>query len=113
MGDRPPVEVELGLDCRYAWQSHELTVGAAPDFHAEHRRINGHERAGSPVEVVAVRARASCPSGVDVLDLPVPGGRSGAPGPSGLAEADCTVWVPEGWRAVVGEAGALVLERRP
>jgi N-methylhydantoinase A/oxoprolinase/acetone carboxylase beta subunit len=106
-------DAETFLDCRYPGQSHELTVTGPGAFHAEHRRVNGHERAGSAVEVVAVRARASLASGTDVLDLPVPSDRTGAPGPCVLAEPDCTIWVPEGWEAVVGQAGALVLGRRP
>jgi N-methylhydantoinase A/oxoprolinase/acetone carboxylase beta subunit len=104
-------EVATFLDCRYPGQSHELTVATVDDFAAEHRRVNGHERPGSPVEVVAVRARASTPSSVSVLDLPVPAGRSGVVGPTIVAEADCTIWVPSGWRGRVGSAGALVLER--
>jgi N-methylhydantoinase A/oxoprolinase/acetone carboxylase beta subunit len=103
--------VEVAYDCRYAGQSHELTVASLGDFEAAHLRINGHVRAGQPVEVVAVRARASLASPVDVLDLPpVPDRRSGA-GPMVIAEADCTVWVPAGWRAAMGAAGALVLRR--
>lgn len=108
------------VDCRYQGQSHELTVPSVEAFGAEHRRVNGHERPGSPVEVVAVRARASVPSPVSVLDLPVPPERSGGVGaaggpavvgPSVVAEPDCTIWVAEGWRGRVGEAGALILER--
>ena len=109
----PGAAIETVLDCRYPGQSHELTVATVDDFHAEHLRVNGHERAGPPVEVVAVRGRATIASAVDVLDLPLPGGRTGAPGPCVLAEPDCTVWVPAGWEAAVGRAGALVLERRP
>jgi len=32
-------------------------------------------------------------------------------GPAVIAEADCTIWVPAGWRADPGTAGALVLTR--
>jgi hypothetical protein len=80
-------------------------------FAAEHERVNGHDRPGSPVEVVALRARASIPSPVSVLDLPIPGGRTGAVGPTVLAEPDCTIWLPDGWTATVGEVGALILRR--
>ena len=62
--------VTTGLDCRYAGQSHELTVPSIDAFGAEHLRRNGHERPGDVVEVVALRARASIPSPVSVLDLP-------------------------------------------
>jgi N-methylhydantoinase A/oxoprolinase/acetone carboxylase beta subunit len=104
--------VDTLVDCRYPGQSHELTVPEVAAFAAEHRRVNGHERPGSPVDVVALRARASWPSSVSVLDLPVPGGRSGAVGPAVIAEPDCTIWLAEGWSAMVGEAGALVLRRQ-
>jgi N-methylhydantoinase A/oxoprolinase/acetone carboxylase beta subunit len=98
------------VDCRYAGQSHELTVASVGAFGAEHRRRNGHERPGDVVEVVALRARASVPSPVSVLDLPAPERETGA-GPCVLAEPDCTIWVPPGWRAGLGAAGALVLRR--
>jgi N-methylhydantoinase A/oxoprolinase/acetone carboxylase beta subunit len=107
-------DVQTFLDCRYPGQSHELTVPSVDGFGAEHRRVNGHERAGAPVEVVAVRARAELASAVGVLDLPVPPHRdrpSPVVGPAVIAEPDCTIWVPEGWRADPGEAGALVLRR--
>jgi N-methylhydantoinase A/oxoprolinase/acetone carboxylase beta subunit len=98
------------LDVRYAGQSHELSVGSVDAFHDEHRRRNGYARPGAPIEVVAVRARASLASPVDVLDLP-PVDRRRAWGPAVLSEPDCTIWVPEGWEADPGEAGALVLRR--
>jgi N-methylhydantoinase A/oxoprolinase/acetone carboxylase beta subunit len=103
--------VEVAYDCRYAGQSHELTVASVDAFEAEHLRVNGHVRAGQPVEVVAVRARASVASPVMVLDLPVASNRRGGAGPMVIAEADCTIWVPEGWTASMGQAGALVLRR--
>ena len=40
------VTVTTGFDCRYAGQSHELTVPSIDDFGAEHLRRNGHERPG-------------------------------------------------------------------
>jgi N-methylhydantoinase A/oxoprolinase/acetone carboxylase beta subunit len=103
--------VETLLDCRYPGQSYELTVPEVGDFGAEHQRVNGHDRPGSPVEVVALRARASVASPVSVLDLPVDDSRSPATGPTVLDEPDCTIWLPDGWRATVGEVGALLLRR--
>jgi N-methylhydantoinase A/oxoprolinase/acetone carboxylase beta subunit len=106
--------IETLLDCRYPGQAHEITVADVDEFGAAHERINGHERPGSPVEVVAVRARAWADSPVHVLDLPAPAHRTSpdpVEGPAVVAEPDCTIWVPEGWRAVAGEAGALVLRR--
>jgi N-methylhydantoinase A/oxoprolinase/acetone carboxylase beta subunit len=98
------------LDVRYVGQSHELTVATLEDFHAEHERRNGYARRDAPTEVVALRARAAIESSLDVTSLPSVA-RAGAVGPAVIAEADCTIWVPEGWRADVGEAGALVLHR--
>ena len=57
-----------------------------------------------------MRARAWVDSPVGVNDLPVPD-RRGAHGPAVIAEDDCTIWVPEGWSAEPGAAGALVLRR--
>ena len=56
-----PAEVETFLDCRYAGQSHELTVAEIDEFPAEHARRNGYARPGIPIEVVALRARAAVP----------------------------------------------------
>jgi N-methylhydantoinase A/oxoprolinase/acetone carboxylase beta subunit len=102
--------VETAVDCRYVGQSHELTVARPEDFPAEHERRNGHARPGAPVEVIAVRARASMPSPIDVTDLP-PVQRGRVVGPAVVAEPDCTVWVPEGWRAEPGPLGAWIIER--
>jgi N-methylhydantoinase A/oxoprolinase/acetone carboxylase beta subunit len=104
------VEVETFVDCRYAGQSHELTVDDVAAFHHEHQRRNGYARADAPVEVTAIRARARRPSPVRSADLP-PVERSAAVGPTVIAEPDCTIWVPPGWRADPGAAGALVLTR--
>jgi N-methylhydantoinase A/oxoprolinase/acetone carboxylase beta subunit len=109
-GEVPVVQLDATFDCRYAGQSHELNVRSPLRFHREHRLRNGYERRDHPVEVVAVRARAWVESPVRMADLPTPE-RSGAVGPAVIAEPDCTIWVPEGWVAEVGAAGALVLRR--
>ena len=101
---------ELALDCRYEGQSHEIRVPSVDAFHAEHERRNGYGRPGTPVEVVALRATASVAAPVDVADLPV-AERAAADGPAVIAEPDCTIWVPAGWRADPGAAGALLLTR--
>jgi N-methylhydantoinase A/oxoprolinase/acetone carboxylase beta subunit len=106
----PIVHLDATFDCRYAGQSHELNVRHPRRFHREHRLRNGYERPDHPVEVVAVRARAWIDSPVRPSDLPTPE-RRGAHGPAVIAEADCTIWVPEGWTAEPGAAGALVLRR--
>jgi N-methylhydantoinase A/oxoprolinase/acetone carboxylase beta subunit len=106
-----PVEtLELALDCRYAGQSHELTVPSVAAFAAEHERRNGYVRDGHPVEVVALRAAAIGRAPGAVTDLPAVV-REEAIGPNVISEDDCTIWVPEGWQAEMGEAGALLLQR--
>ncbi len=101
-------EVTTSVDCRYAGQSHELTVATVDDFAAEHARRNGYARPGAPIEVVALRASATTPAAVRVGDLP-PVDRRPARGPCVIAEPDCTIWIPEGWSADVGPDGSYVL----
>jgi N-methylhydantoinase A/oxoprolinase/acetone carboxylase beta subunit len=107
----PGVETMTSIYCRYAGQSHELTVGAVGDFPAEHERRNGYARPATPIEVVALRATARRASPVGQSGLPVPPGRVPAVGPAVLVERDCTVWIPAGWRADVHESGAWVVSR--
>ncbi|HVF74511.1 MAG TPA: hydantoinase/oxoprolinase family protein [Acidimicrobiales bacterium] len=111
--DGTHVEVELAVDCRYAGQSHELTVPTVGEFEDEHRRRNGFVRQGAAIEVVALRASARVASPVDIDKLGPPEGmaRRGAVGPTVLAEPDCTVWLPEGWTAEVGGGGSWILRR--
>ncbi len=104
------VAVRTALDCRYAGQSHEITVTSVDDFHAEHERRNGYARADALVEVVALRATARASSSVDVERLPFTS-RGAVVGPAVVREPDCTIWVPNGWRGVPGAMGALVLRR--
>ncbi|HEX4901853.1 MAG TPA: hydantoinase/oxoprolinase family protein, partial [Acidimicrobiales bacterium] len=106
--------VMTSMDCRYAGQSHELTVGHVEGFHMEHQLRNGFARPDAPVEVVAVRATLTQPPVLDVADLPVPAHRASFEaivGPTVIAEPDCTIWLAEGWRAEAGPTGALVLRR--
>jgi N-methylhydantoinase A/oxoprolinase/acetone carboxylase beta subunit len=105
------VEWGTRLDCRYAGQSHELTVDSVDDFHALHARRNGYARPHHPVEVIALRARAALPSPIAATDLPAPA-RHRIDGPAALAEPDCTTWIPPGWRAEPAAAGALLIRRR-
>jgi N-methylhydantoinase A/oxoprolinase/acetone carboxylase beta subunit len=105
-------EVTTSLDCRYTGQSHELTVAAVAAFPDEHRRRNGYARPGAPVEVVAIRARARRPAPLAVTDLPAsPVERRPTVGPAVVVEPDCTVWIPDGWRADVSPDGSWVLTR--
>jgi N-methylhydantoinase A/oxoprolinase/acetone carboxylase beta subunit len=103
-----PVEVHTSVDCRYAGQSHELQVDEVGHFHDEHRRRNGYADVDAPIEVVALRATARREAPLAVTDLPVVE-RTGGDGPIVIAEADCTVWVPEGWSAEPGPTGALII----
>jgi N-methylhydantoinase A/oxoprolinase/acetone carboxylase beta subunit len=103
-------QVSTALDCRYVGQSHELTVATIDDFHAEHTRRNGYARPEVAVEVVAVRARATRPASLTPDELPVVA-RPTVRGPDVVAEADCTVWIPEGWTATPGPLGAWMLRR--
>jgi len=100
------------LDCRYAGQSHELSVDGVTGvsgFHAEHERRNGYSRRDGEVEVVALRASARLPSPVRIDALPR-AARSAFWGPAVVAEPDCTIWVPEGWHAEPHPGtGALIL----
>jgi N-methylhydantoinase A/oxoprolinase/acetone carboxylase beta subunit len=104
--------VETTIECRYAGQSHELAVAELDAFHEAHLRRNGYARPEAAVEVIAIRATARRTPAVDVDALPRIDRRGGT-GPCVIAEADCTVWVPAGWRARVGDAGALLVERLP
>jgi N-methylhydantoinase A/oxoprolinase/acetone carboxylase beta subunit len=104
--------VVTAVDCRYAGQSHELTVRSVDAFPAEHLRRNGYARPGSPIEVVALRVRATSAPSVDLAALR--GSAGGAPrrpvvGPAVVAEGDCTLWVAPGWRATVTSGGSWVL----
>jgi 5-oxoprolinase (ATP-hydrolysing) len=106
------VQVECLVDCRYAGQSHELTVAAVDRFPAEHERRNGFARPDAPVEVVALRARARRAAALTAGDLPAVD-RPRVRGPEVVAEADCTVWVRAGWTAEPGAGGAWLLRRTP
>jgi N-methylhydantoinase A/oxoprolinase/acetone carboxylase beta subunit len=103
-------DVATAVDCRYVGQSHEITVDTPDQFEAEHERRNGYARPGAPIEVVAVRARATADAPLRVTDLPAVE-RVRARGPALVAEADCTVWIPEGWIAEPRALGAWVLTR--
>jgi N-methylhydantoinase A/oxoprolinase/acetone carboxylase beta subunit len=106
----PDAVVETAVDCRYVGQSHELTVEHVAEFPRVHEQRNGHARPGAPVEVVAVRARATARAPLAVTELPEPVRRS-CRGPAVVVEDDCTVWIPDGWHAEPRELGAWVLTR--
>jgi N-methylhydantoinase A/oxoprolinase/acetone carboxylase beta subunit len=103
--------VSVAYDCRYAGQSHELTVATIDDFKAEHRRRSGYVLDSAAVEVVALRATARVPSPVDPAGLPAPSRTGRVAGPSVIAEPDCTIWVAAGWMARVDPSGSWILRR--
>jgi N-methylhydantoinase A/oxoprolinase/acetone carboxylase beta subunit len=109
-GDRA-ADVEVAFDCRYAGQSHELTVASVADFPTEHARRNGFILADAAVEVVAVRASARWPSPVDISALPAPERTGLVFGPAVIAESDCTVWVAPGWHAAAQARGSWLMTR--
>jgi N-methylhydantoinase A/oxoprolinase/acetone carboxylase beta subunit len=106
--DASTAVVDTFVDCRYAGQSHELTVPAIDDFPAEHARRNGYALPDAPIEVVALRARARGPAPLDPAELPLVT-RERYAGPTVVTEPDCTVWVPAGWIAEPHASGAWVL----
>jgi N-methylhydantoinase A/oxoprolinase/acetone carboxylase beta subunit len=103
------------VDCRYVGQSYELTVERIEHFAAEHDRRFGYARPGRPVEVIAVRARFTGTAATTIDALGVPPHRAtftAVPGPAVIPEPDSTIWVPDGWIAEPGAAGAIVVRRR-
>ena len=106
----PGAIVATALDCRYAGQGHELTVADVGSFEDEHERVNGYRRPGTPVEVVALRAAARVHPPALTFGPPSPPRRA-LRGPLAVAEADCAVWVPDGWSAAVDPSGAWVITR--
>jgi N-methylhydantoinase A len=83
--DRASLRIARFVDMRYAGQSHEIRVrfgpGAARAFTRAHRRLYGHVREGRPIEVVALRVRATAREGE---------ARSSAFGPSSTLRLDET-----------------------
>jgi N-methylhydantoinase A/oxoprolinase/acetone carboxylase beta subunit len=109
-GSRRDVEVVLSVDARYEGQSHELRVAQVEDFPEAHRRQNGYDRPGHPVEVITLRASARRASALDPARLR---SRKRPPmeGPAVVVEDDTTIWVPIGWKGEPGPAGTLILKR--
>ncbi|WP_217915723.1 hydantoinase/oxoprolinase family protein [Miltoncostaea marina] len=116
--DLPGARHSAAADCRYAGQSHALTVPwdpAAPEdalaeaFHAAHRERYGDADAGRPVEAVTLRLAAERP-GADPAIAPAEPGRPVA-GPAVIPMEGATCWVGAGWTATTDPLGAIVLER--
>ena len=99
------------FDCRYAGPE-PRAPGAAT-----RRRSTPSTTAATATPAAATRSRSwpcgpgpRCRRRCARPTCPRPTAR-GAVGPAVIAEPDCTIWVPEGWPAEPGAAGALVLRR--
>ena len=141
--------VDVAHDLRYRGQAHELTVRDLSDpgldalreaFEALHEERYGYRDAGTPVEVVTIRAGATVPA--PQLELATGAGAGaqdctrsrrevvfgsqrhdaeilrGDPAPGERVEgpaicelAEATLAVPPGWAGSVDDAGTIVLER--
>jgi len=115
----PGGRVEVAVDCRYAGQSHALTVPWDPGdpesdlahaFHDAHARVAGGALPDAPVEAVSVRVAA-------ITDGPAPAihpDRSGSRevvGPTAVPMDGSTCWVATGWSAAVHPDGTVRMER--
>jgi N-methylhydantoinase A/oxoprolinase/acetone carboxylase beta subunit len=115
----PGGRIEVQADCRYAGQSHALTVAWNPEdapealasaFHAAHAHASGGAMPERAVEVVSVRVAVITDGPtLEWNALPVPDGR--VIGPASLAMAGSTCWVATGWSAQVYDDGTITMER--
>lgn len=116
--DLPGTPVQAAADCRYAGQSHALTIPwdpAAPEaslaqaFHDAHRERYGDADPGRAVEAVTLRLAAERPG----ADPELPGGAEGpgVAGPTVIPMEGATCWVGEGWTARVDGVGSIRMER--
>jgi N-methylhydantoinase A len=116
--DLPGAEQSAAADCRYAGQSHALTVPfdpGAPEaalaeaFHAAHRERYGDADPGRAVEAVSLRLAAERPGADPELRPSEPG--EPVAGPAVLPMDGATCWVADGWTARVDGLGSIVMER--
>jgi N-methylhydantoinase A/oxoprolinase/acetone carboxylase beta subunit len=108
------LDVRTAVDCRYRGQSHELRVVSVDDFADAHRDRNGYVLDDVAVEVTALRAVAEAPAPAtieQVLDASGGDDVQDVSGPTVVARADCTIWVPEGWHGRPGPLGSMLLEQ--
>ena len=117
--DLPGAHIEAAADCRYAGQSHSLTVAWDPSaptghlaaaFHAAHAAAAGRSMPDAAIEVVSVRVAASTQGPSLVLH------GQGDPvaryeGPRSLPMAGSTCWLAAGWHASVHADGTIRMER--
>ncbi len=114
----PGAPRSAAADCRYAGQSHSLTIPwdpSAPEadlaraFHAAHRERYGDADLARALEAVSLRLAAERP-GADPALSP---GQAGAVvvGPAMIPMDGSTCWVGAGWRAQRDAVGSIRMER--
>lgn len=135
------VFVATWIDARYEGQSFELRVAAdgwQATFHATHAERYGYARPETPLQAVTLRAVASAPGPLLVVDpiadaagppdavpatvhvdgRPVEAAQVERPtlraghtltGPAIVTEYSATTWLPEGWHLEVDRWGNLIL----
>jgi N-methylhydantoinase A len=115
----PGGRVEVHADCRYAGQSHALTVAWDPDsapetlaaaFHTAHARASGGAMPDRAVEVVSLRVAVTT-DGPRIAWEPHPAADGAVAGPATIPMSGSTCWVADGWRAQVHDDGTIALER--
>ncbi|MGD9694550.1 MAG: hydantoinase/oxoprolinase family protein [Thermoleophilia bacterium] len=114
----PDAPRRAAADCRYAGQSHSLTIDWDPSadedalaraFHEAHRVRYGDADPGRPVEAVSLRLSAERPGADPEMPLGEPGPE--IRGPAVIPMDGATCWVGEGWTARADARGTIVMER--
>ena len=114
----PGARLVAAADCRYAGQSHSLTVPWDPEapeaalaeaFHDAHRERYGDAAPGRAVEAVSLRLAAER-AGAEP-ELPAARPREVVRGPAAIPMEGATCWVADGWTARVDSVGSIALER--
>jgi len=118
-GEVPGGRVEVAVDCRYAGQSHALTVPWDPSgpeselaraFHDAHAHVAGGALPDAPVEAVSVRVAAVTDGPATALHPDGSGARE-VDGPAAVAMDGSTCWIAAGWAAAVHPDGTIRMER--
>src|SRR6185295_518858 len=99
-------KVERFVEARYRGQSHEIRIPLGASFDDAHRKLYGFTRR-EPVEIVnaVVRVTAAQPKPKRERVRRTAAVR----GPSVIAEATATTWVPKGWTARGDEYGNIII----
>ena len=107
--DMPKSKTERYFDMRYVGQSYELTIPEGASFHDAHRKMYGYSDEARPVEVVAIRLRAT--HAVNRLDLRATKKQKPVTGPALIADYGATIWIPAGWRCRTDKFGNRVITK--